>query len=369
MIQKIFTASLFISLSANAEIIKVPLSFQEALAPQDTTSSARFEQEYESAIKTGKALLGAELKKCGYELVHTSEFYEASDPLQAKEKAIKAQKEGAWLVVGPRRSNHYLLTAQGADATATVSIMANSGEVFALGDIHATMGVSNISIAQALVKTARTALKSSSIDYVTIVNEDCVFCLDLAKSFDSATQSIGKLMEIRVVGDSPDLTKIKAALGDKKPKVVFLPNYSKSSGIIMATLKELLPKVVFLGGDGWGTNSFGFIQNGPNLSGVIGYTARGSIPSEQALKSFRTGRALLKNPAAAKQFPESNTALSILKIMEGTTDLLCKSKPKTKADFTSAFRAQAKNYLKPTWGVGVYKLENSDISFYRSESQ
>jgi hypothetical protein len=162
--------------------------------------------------------------------------------------------------------------------------------------------------------------------------------------------------------------EIKIALGDKKPKVIFLPNYSKSSGVIMAGLKEQFPKAIFLGGDGWGTNSFGFIQNGPNLTGVTGYTARGSIPSEQALKSFKIGRALLNNPSAAKQFPESNTALAILKIVEGTTDILCKSKPKTKKEFTKAFRAQAKLYLKPTWGVGVYKLENSDISFFKGEN-
>ena len=368
MNRRISFAALFLAAAVHAEPIKVSVSFQEALAPQDTTSSARFQQEYESAIGTGKTLLGADLKKCGYEIVHSSEFYEASDPLQAKERAAKAQKEGAWLVVGPRRSNHYLLTAQGADATPTVSVMANSSEVFALGKMHRTLGISNESIARALAKVARSNLKASSFDYVTIVNEDCVFCLDLARSFDSVLKSKKKVGEIRVVGDTPDLDKIKRELGAKKPSIVFLPNYSRSSSIIMAGLKESLPKAIFLGGDGWGTNGFGYVQNSSNLGGVIGYTARGSIPSEAAMKTFRVGRALLKNPLAAQQFPESNTALSILKIMEGLTDLLCKNKPKTRADFSKAFQTNGSSYMKPSWGVGVYKLENADIRFYRAES-
>jgi hypothetical protein len=357
------------SISARAELIKVPLSFQEALAPTDTTSSTRFQQEYDSAFKTGKTLLDAQLAKCGYELQRSAEFYEASDPLQARERAAKAQKDGAWLVIGPRRSNHYLLTAQGADATPSVSLMANSSEVFALGNLHLTMGISNESIARVLVKTARSQLKTAKFSYITIVNEDCVFCLDSAKLFDAAAKIHNKLGEIRVVSDTPDIEKIKLELGNKKPNVVLLPNYSRSSGLVMAALKDLLPKAVFLGGDGWGMNAFGYVQNGPSLDGVIGFTARGSIPSENALKTFKTGQLLLKKPSAAKQFPESNSALSILKITEGIVNLLCETKPKTRDEFIAAFRQKGSSHLKPTWGVGVYKLENSDIKFFRAESQ
>jgi len=357
------------SISARAGLINVPLSFQEALAPQDTTSSTRFQQEYDSAFNTGKTLLDAQLKKCGYELKHSAEFYEASDPLQARERAAKAQKDGAWLIIGPRRSNHYLLTAQGADATATVSLMANSSEVFTLGSLHLTLGISNDSIARALVKTVHAQLKTAKFSYVTIVNEDCVFCLDSAKTFDAAAKAHTKLGEIRVVSDTPDIEKIKLELGNKKPNVVLLPNYSKSSGIVMAALKDLLPKTIFLGGDGWGTSAFGYVQNGPSLNGVTGFTARGSIPSQKALKTFKTGQQLLKNPSAAKQFPESNSALSILKITEGITNLLCETKPKTRDEFIAAFKQKASRHLKPTWGVGVYKLEKSDIKFFKAEAE
>jgi hypothetical protein len=63
--------------------------------------------------------------------------------------------------------------------TPSVSLMANSSEVFALGDLHLTVGLSNSSIARGLVKTAGSHLKAKKFTYITIVNEDCVFCLDL----------------------------------------------------------------------------------------------------------------------------------------------------------------------------------------------
>lgn len=357
----------FAEAANRSSLIQVPLSFQEALAPQDTTSSSRFKDEYKSAIETALSLLGGDIKKCGYEFKVSHEFYAASDPLQARERAAKAQSENSWLIVGPRRSNHYMLTAQGADQTPSVSTMANATSVFELGDLHLTIGTSNAQIAKSLVKIAKEKPKKSAATYVTIVNEDCVFCLDLSAQFDSAAKGFKKLAEIKIIGDSPDLKKVTNELGSLKPDIILLPNYSKPSAAIMAHLKDSLPKTFYLGGDGWGSDAFGFVQSGVNLEGAIGYTARGSIPSEDALKSFRTGRALLKNPSAAKRFPDSNTALSILKIVEAATDVLCLKKPKNRDEFIRAYKSEARKFMKPSWGTGIYKLENASVKFYRAE--
>lgn len=75
----------------------VKVSFLEALAPRDTTSSERFQKEYDFAIQTGKDLTKSELAKCGYELVDEKNLYDASDTLQALEGAKKARENGAWL--------------------------------------------------------------------------------------------------------------------------------------------------------------------------------------------------------------------------------------------------------------------------------
>jgi len=362
----LFTSTAFAA-TTQTTLIQVPVSFQEALAPQDTTSTSRFKEEYKSAIETSLSLLEGEIKKCGYEIKISHEFYGASDPLQARERAAKAQNENTWLIVGPRRSNHYMLTSQGAEKTPSISTMANATTIFELGDLHLTLGTSNQKIAQSLTKIAKEKSKKTNPTYVSIVNEDCVFCLDLSAQFDSAANGFKKLSEIKVIGDLPDLNKITNELGTLKPDFILLPNYSKPSATVMAHLKDKLPKTFYLSGDGWGTDAFGFVQSGVNLEGAIGYSARGSIPSKDALKSFKAGRTLLKNPTAAKNFSDSNTTLAILKILEGTADILCAKKPKTRDAFISAFQSEARKYMQPTWGVGIYKLENANMSFYRVE--
>lgn len=352
-----------ISLSAQANLIEVPVSFQEALAPQDTTSSSRFQNEYTSAIEAGKKLVDGELKKCGYSIKHSTEFYEASDPLQARERSSKAQKENAWLVVAPRRSNHYLLSVEGATETPTVSLMANASKVFELGDLHLTMGMSNDVIAKAAYEAGLKELKKKKVSYLTIVNEDCVFCLDLAKTFDTQMKGQKKLGEFKVVSDTPDILKLKEQLKGLSPDIIVLPNYSKSSSHVMAGLKDVFPKAIYISGDGWGSSAFGYVQNGNNLAGVVGFSARGSVPSEDALKTFPVGRALLAKPTVARKFPASNSALSILKIVEAVKDLLCSEKPKTRSEFLAAYKKKGRSYFKPSWGAGIYKLQDSNLSF------
>lgn len=69
------------------QLTKVKISFMEALAPKDTTSSERFQKEYEYAVQTGKDLTREKLKSCGYEITEEKVLYDASDNLQAFELA------------------------------------------------------------------------------------------------------------------------------------------------------------------------------------------------------------------------------------------------------------------------------------------
>ena len=104
----------------------VSISFIEALDPKDTTSSRRFQEEYEAAIATGVKLTAARVASCGYRLATKTAFYGASDPMMATEHGEDAAAHGAWLIVGPRRSNHYMLLAKGAPDTPSVSLMASA---------------------------------------------------------------------------------------------------------------------------------------------------------------------------------------------------------------------------------------------------
>jgi hypothetical protein len=150
MLRIAFVIPVVLALSASAFAEKAPatkipvrLDFIEALAPRDTTSSERFQRDYVHAIETAKKLTEKRLASCGYTLQTETAFYDAGDPLQARESAEKSSRAGSWLLVGPRRSNHYLLLTQGAARTPSVSLMASAKEVASLGPLHQSISPSN----------------------------------------------------------------------------------------------------------------------------------------------------------------------------------------------------------------------------------
>ena len=348
------------------KMIPVPITFMEALAPKDTTSSERFQKEYEFSIQTGKDLTKQTLAKCGYKLIDSKVFYDASDNLQALEQAKKAEKNNAWMIVGPRRSNHYLLATQGAPNTPSVSIMASSKEVYELNSLHLTMAQSNESMAKALADETKNRLKKNkSITYFSVISKDCVSCIDFAKSFDLKAAKINliKLSEFSFTGEQPNLDEIKNVIQKEKPHFILIPNYSVVSANIMSIIQSWGVNTLYVGSDGWGDSKYGFVHNSPQLSKVNGLTIKGFPPADKGLEYFDLGKQILKNPTLAANFPVSGTAQSILKTMEALTQMLCNFKPKSKVEFTSHFKVSGKKYFINPWGVSVLNLVNGEIVF------
>jgi hypothetical protein len=342
------------------------ITFMEALAPQDTTSSERFQKEYEYAIQTAKDLTKAKLEKCGYKINDDKVFYDASDTLQALEKAKIAQNNGAWLIVGPRRSNHYLLAAKGADSTPTVSIMASAKEVYELSPLHLTLGQSNQNMAVTLAKETKVKFKNrKEITYVSIVSEDCVTCLDFAKSYLKAANKLGlkNIKEVKITGEQPDISTLENLVKENKPDVVLIPNYSKVSSYLIGIINRWNPNTLFAGGDGWGDNKYGFVHHSPQLESANGITVKGFPPADKGLAYFSIGKEILKNPSIAAAFPTSGSAQALLKVIEATVDLVCKSRPKNKLEFAKQFQQQGKKHYFNPWGVSVFKLVSGEVVF------
>ncbi len=356
-----------VSQSSFAESIPVRIDFFEGLAPKDTTSSERFQKEYESTISTAKALLEKRLADCGYRLETKSIFFNATDGLEALERAKSSSSEGAWLLVGPRRSNHYLLLAKGAGSTPTLSTMASAKEVFDLGPLHRTMAPSNAQMAKIAAREARVRSKKAAT-YLSVVSQDCIACVDFAASFDESAKASGlrKLKSFPIMGETPDLTAIANEISSLKPEFILLPNYSKVTAQAIARLRTVAPKAFFVGGDGWGDARFGFVQDGANLEGAQGFTVRGFPPPEVGLRNFKLGRQLLSSASGSAPVPESAVALSVLKLLEETSDLLCASRPKNTEAFRKAFEsAKAKRFNSP-FGVSIYELRGSVIAFRKT---
>lgn len=346
------------------QLIPVKISFMEALAPKDTTSSERFQKEYEFAIKTGKDLTSEKLKSCGYEIIEEKVLYDASDNLQAFEQAEKSEASGAWLIIGPRRSNHYLLAVKGAPTTPSVSIMASAKEVFELDSLHLSLAQSNQRMAQALAKEVQNKYKRN-LKYFSIVSEDCVTCVDFAKSFDLSAKKLKMKNghQLKISGDQPNIDDLKNLLLKEKPDFILIPNYSMVSAYLMGILSKWNPKIFFVGGDGWGDAKYGFVHDSPQLSKVDGMTVKGLPPVDKGLSFFDLGKELLKNPSLAAAFPASGSAQALLKAIQGVSDILCKFKPKDKNEFVVSFKQNGSKYFKNPWGVSIYKLFNGEIVF------
>ena len=348
---------------------QVPITFIEALAPKDTTASERFQTEYKAAVEAGKNLSKSKLAKCGYELSEKLVFYDASDNIQALEEAKKSAEQGSWLLVGPRRSNHYLLFVKGAPFTPSISLMASASEVSDLAPLHLSMATLNKHLAQTAISQLKKQSKETTPSYLSVVSEDCVTCVDFAKEFDAiATKNgIHKTLELKVVGDTPNLEPVKEAAKKHKPKYILLPNYSKVSAYLMHALIPIVPNAIFIGGDGWGDSKYGFIQNNENLNQANGFTVRGFPPAQEGLKEFELGRKLLKTHQGPELF--SGSAQAIVRIFDGLSTLLCQSKPKTPQEFQAAFKNSGQKLFSAPWGVSLYSLKNGEIIYERKRSE
>jgi ABC-type branched-subunit amino acid transport system substrate-binding protein len=366
---KVFKAAislLFAGFASGATIaapIQVKVAFVEALAPKDTTSSERFQKEYEAAVAIGKTHSKVELEKCGYEINETLVFYDASDSIQALENAKKLSQDGAWLFVGPRRSNHYLLLAQGAPDIPSVSIMASAKEIAELGPLHLSLAPQNNAMAKAAAANANVLSAKKSPTYLSVVSGDCVACVDFAKDFSGYAEKEGliKLGEFNVTGDSPNLSDVISIVKAKKPDFILLPNYSKVSAVIIHALMPVHPNAVFIGGDGWGDSKFGFVQNNDNVGTAKGFTVRGFPPHSIGLSKFDLGKRVLKDPAAYKI--ASGTSLAIVKSFDGLTKVLCTKHPKDAKSFAAAFNDLGRQSLSAPWGVSIYSLKSGDIVY------
>lgn len=368
-ILSIFLAALALDANASTKsLTSVRLEFLEALAPRDTTSSEEFRRQFESSVALGVQLTESDMKKCGYAFDAHTQFYSASDTLQARERATDADKAGAWMIVGPRRSDHYLLVANGAPDAPSVSLMAGASEIEKLGAMHLTVYATNSALAPALAEFAKTSVKAKQKpNYLTVVSDDCLVCKDFSELFDSAAKSRGlsKLDEIKVVTDTPDTAPVVSSVLKHKPTFILLPNYSKVSAQVMASIQSSFPSALFLGGDGWGDGQFGFVDRNPSLTTASGITVRGFPPVDSGLATFALGKMALEGASSGSFVPKSGPGMAILRIIQGTKDLLCSAKPKDRIAFRKSFAKKGRSYFSAPWGVSVYRLENARITYWK----
>jgi branched-chain amino acid transport system substrate-binding protein len=185
--------------------------------------------------------------------VELVEFDSASTALGSKAAAEQAVREGVMAVIGGSRSSYALAMApvlQSAkipmiSPTATIPELTSTGDyIFRACFIDDFQGAVMAAFALRDLK-AKTA--------VVLTNTGNKYSMGLAKVFvEQYRRGGGKiLMEGEYLEDVTDFKALLNRVSKLKPKVVFIPGYSKDTGLIMKTASEMGIKLQYLGGDGW----------------------------------------------------------------------------------------------------------------------
>ncbi len=111
---------------------------------------------------------------------------------------------------------------------------------------------------------ARKTLNAATAAVLQNLNEN--YSLTLSDFFmRSFTESGGKiLLKGNYTGKAVDFTDVLNKVKALKPDVVFIPGYSRDSGLAIRQAGEMGIKTVFLGGDGWSVNIFDYAKDSLN---------------------------------------------------------------------------------------------------------
>jgi branched-chain amino acid transport system substrate-binding protein len=176
-----------------------------------------------------------------------------STALGSKTAAEQAVKDGVTAVIGGSRSSHALAMAPVLQAAKTpmISPSATILELTRVGDyIFRACFVDEFQGA-VMATFAIRDLKAKTA--VVLTNTGNKYSMDLAKVFAQQFKKTGGkiLLEGEYLEDVTDFRALVEQVSQLKPKVVFIPGYSKDTGYIMKTAAEMGIKLHYLGGDGW----------------------------------------------------------------------------------------------------------------------
>jgi len=176
-----------------------------------------------------------------------------STPIGAKTAAEKAVKMGAIGIVGSFRSSHSLAMVPVVQKARVPMITPSSTNPdVTLGSEFAFRACFIDSFqGQIMAEYAYAYLMARKAVILTNTNE--VYSLTLARFFKSSFAAKGGsvLVEERYPGTAVDFTRILSGVKRLKPDVIFIPGYSRDSGLLVNQAVKMGIDSVFLGGDAW----------------------------------------------------------------------------------------------------------------------
>jgi branched-chain amino acid transport system substrate-binding protein len=195
-----------------------------------------------------------------------------STPIGSAMAAQRAVAENVTAVIGAHWSSHSLAMApilqeagipMISPGSTNPEVTAGKDYIFRACFIDSFQGL-------AMAKFAINELHAKTAAVITNIDED--YSTMLGQFFDSAFREAGGrvVTEIGYRGTATDFSAIIKNIADKKPEVVYLPGYTRDSGLFIKQSEKLGLKAIFLGGDAWdeiekyaGTSIEGSYQSAP----------------------------------------------------------------------------------------------------------
>lgn len=180
-------------------------------------------------------------------------FDNLSTPIGSALAAQRAVAENVTAVIGAHWSSHSLAMApilqeagipMISPGSTNPEVTVGKNYIFRACFIDSFQGL-------AMAKFAIHELHAKTAAVITNIDED--YSTMLGQFFESAFREAGGrvVAEIGYRGTATDFSAIIKNIAEKRPEVVYLPGYTRDSGLFIKQAEKLGLKAIFLGGDAW----------------------------------------------------------------------------------------------------------------------
>lgn len=356
-------------LAAPAPLIPFRIGFVEGMPVNDPTLEKR-RTSYEAAVYFAMGENSRELEACGYRFQHNIMFFDSADRFAPKERTSQLEAEKTWFIVGPGRSDHFLMAAMGVSRTPLISPSASSNAVHRLPPPIFTAYPPPESFAGAVYKAVRK--EKFGPTYGSLVDVTCSICKDFSNAFDQvAAVKLQKKFSLEVASDRPDLLPLISAIQSSKIDFLVLPNFGGLSGFVVANLQGRFPNLKFVGSHSWGDGANSFTEEFPILPTVGGLGVRIGSSPEKTDEYYQLYSLNRDNKGATE--PLSAGTYNLVQIVRKVTDELCELSKKQKRKLTTKesvyefFKGFDRDRFRPHDLLGIWRLKDSKYSFFYEE--
>lgn len=186
-----------------------------------------------------------------------------STPIGSKRAAEKALEHDVTAVIGAIWSSHSLPMAEVLQRARVPMITPTSSHPYVTlaGNYIFRVCFSDAFQGRAVARFALKDLDARTAVVLKNINEE--YSVTLAKYFEKTfTLGDGKILaSYGYKGTAMDFSEWLSEVKKRQPKVVFIPGYSRDSGLAVKQAVRMGIETTFLGGDGWDGSIFKYARN------------------------------------------------------------------------------------------------------------